>query len=393
MAAALVLPGLVLPGLVALTAHAENAPEGVTVAFKYLNYEDAQSSSGDPSRPGSGKRMKVNAPSFGITAGLSDEWGLEAAAVYDSISGASPQYHSTLSGASGKGIKDERTAADAKLTRYFSRSSIGFGVATSSENDYKSNALSVDYRISSDDNNTTYAFGAGYSSDKIQDSNGNVIGLFGQAQKKKSKDFMFGVTQNLTPNDIIQSNLTYAVGKGYFDDPYKTFDKRPDTRNDLAWLTRLNHYYSNLDAALHVSYRLFSNNWGMHSHTLESEWHQQLSDGWKIVPALRYYSQNSADFYSDLDTQNAGAGLFTAYPGLAGPYAGRPFYSADTRLSAFGAITPGIKVSKEISKNFIVDVKAEYYQQRASWRLGGNGSTGIEPWHARFLQMGFSYKF
>jgi Protein of unknown function (DUF3570) len=392
----LMAAAMALPGLLALPAHAENAPEGTTLSFKYLNYSDSQNDSGNIAKTGSGSRMTVNAPALGFSTGIGESWGVDISGVYDSVSGASPLYHSTLSGASGKGIKDERKAADAKLTRYFSRSSVGFGVAYSTEHDYTSRAVSLDYRIATDDNNTTFAMGTGYSSDRIQDSNGTVILFFGTQQKKRSNDFMVGVTHNLTANDIIQSNITYATGKGYFDDPYKQFDKRPDSRNDLAWLTRINHYYNGADATLNFTYRYFTNSWGMRAQTFETEWRQQLPRGWMVIPALRYYTQNSADFYSDLDIQNTGspANLNTSYPGITSTnYADKPFYTADSRLSAFGAITPGFKIRKEFSKGEIADLKLEFYQQRASWRLGGEGSPGIEPWKAYIIQAGYSKTF
>lgn len=373
-------------GLLALPAQAENAPEGTTVAFKYLDYIDYQSTDGTPTNTRGGDRMRVKAPSLGISMGLGESWGVEAAAVIDSVSGASPQYHSTLSGASGKGIKDTRTAIDAKATHYLRRSSIGVGIANSSEDDYKSTAISVDYRMSSEDNNTTFAIGTGYTSDKIEDTNGNVLATFGAEQKKRANDFMLGVTHNLSPTDIVQSNITYSAGKGYYDDPYKTFDKRPDNRQDLAWLTRYNHYFSDADAALHLSYRFFSNSWGMRSHTIESEWHQELGGGWKIIPGLRFYSQNSADFYNDLNPVDVAASFGV-------PYAQRPLNSFDARLAAFGAITPGVKLVWEISKAVTVDVKAELYEQRASYRVGGEGSPNNEPLKARFLQFGAAWHF
>jgi Protein of unknown function (DUF3570) len=391
----LMAAAIALPGLMALPAHAENAPEGTTIAFKYLDYIDYQSTDGKPVSTRGGDRMRVRAPSLGISTGVGEEWGVDASLVYDAVSGASPDYHSTISTAS---IVDYRKGGDAKLTRYFSRSSIGVGIAASSEHDYSSKAISADYRMASEDNNQTYAFGLGYSKDEIVDlSRGGtprVIQSLGEVGKKRGFDLLLGYTGNLTPNDIVQSNITFTSGKGYYDDPYKIYDKRPDNRKDFAWLTRYNHFFADADGALHLTYRFFTNSWGMRSHTVETEWHQQLKGGWKIIPGLRYYSQNSADFYSDLDTQNSGTSLFTAYPGIDSTvYSQKPLYSADSRLSAFGAITPGVKVVWEISKAFTVDAKAEFYQQRASYRLGGNGSPNIEPLRARFLQVGAAWHF
>jgi hypothetical protein len=40
-----------------------------------------------------------------------------------------------------------------------------------------------------------------------------------------------------------------------------------------------------------------------------------------------------------------------------------------------------------------VDVKGEYYEQRAGWRLGGTGSPGLLPFKATFVQLGLTKKF
>ena len=75
---------------------------------------------------------------------LSGSLALEGTLVYDSISGASPLYFNTLSGASGTGITEYRTAGDVKVTKYFGGFAVGFGAAVSSERDYLSRAASVD---------------------------------------------------------------------------------------------------------------------------------------------------------------------------------------------------------------------------------------------------------
>ena len=64
-----------------------------------------------------------------------------------------------------------------------------------------------------------------------------------ERQKRNSLEFLVGVTQALSPNSIVQSNLTYYTGHGYYSDPYKTLDTRPDERRTFAWLTRYNQYF------------------------------------------------------------------------------------------------------------------------------------------------------
>ncbi len=62
------------------------------------------------------------------------------------MSGASPQFHDSLSGASGIGVHDYRAAGDGKLTKYFDRWAVGVGGAYSHERDYISRSVAVDVR-------------------------------------------------------------------------------------------------------------------------------------------------------------------------------------------------------------------------------------------------------
>ena len=50
-------------------------------------------------------------------------------------------------------------------------------------------------------------------------------------------------------------------------------------------------------------------------------------------------------------------------------------------------MTLGLKVSKQIDKDWSVDAKVSAYQQRGSWRAFGSGSPGLEPLRARTIQL------
>ena len=67
--------------------------------------------------------------------------------------------------------------------------------------------------------------------------------------------------------------------------------------------------------------------------------------------------------------------------------------NSDTRLSAFGALTPGITIMKLLPDGWSADLKLEFYRQRSAWRLGGAGSPGLEPFSARWIQAGLSKTF
>ena len=364
-AGALLAAALALPGVMPASVLAQTAPDQGLIALKYVDYRDWQ--------PG-GDRIHVHSPSLYLLKPISDSLAVEGSLVYDGISGASPLYHNTLSGASGKGgVTDYRTAGNLKLTKYLDHAAIGVGAAISSERDYLSRAVSLDVRVSSDDRNRTFAFGLAGASDDINSVNGVAEG-----KHKRTVEMLVGVTQALSADAIVQSNLTWSTGQGYYSDPYKTIDIRPDSRRVLAWLTRYNQHLSRFDATLALSYRYVRDSFGSDSHTVEAAWHQPLSDGWSVRPSLRYYTQAAADFYFDP-------------PFPEGFSFGNP-YTADTRLSAFGALTPGVAIAKLLPDGWQVDLKVEFYRQRADWRPGG-GSPGIEPLSARWIRTGVSKAF
>ena len=377
---ALLAAALALPGVLTNVAQAQvTAPNATLVQFKYLYYKDYQDS---------GSRMRVSSPALYMLAPIREDWVFEVGAVYDNMSGASPYYHTVLSGASGKGIHDERTAADVTVTKYFAnRTSVGLRYAYSTENDYKSNAMGLTVRHATPDQNTTFTIGAGYATDEIFPTTGPVF-----TAHKRTADFVVGVGQVFTPRDVAQVNLYYAQQNGYLTDPYKAFwgvDVRPTTRTQWAGLFRWNHFFEGPDAALRSSYRYYSDDWGVKAHTFQFEWAQDLKNGWTLTPSLRYTTQGAADFYYD-----------PVYDPLLGPpfppgYLQNPKgpWTSDQRLSAFGAFTPGVKVAKAFGGGWIVDAKAEYYEQRASWRLGGEGSPGLEAFKAQIYQVGVTKKF
>ena len=154
-------------------------------------------------------------------------------------------------------------------------------------------------------------------------------------------------------------------------------------------LARWNHYFEWADATMRLSYRYYHDDWEVGANTLTFDWAQTLPDGWVLTPGLRYTTQSAAYFYFDpVYDPLLGAPFPPGY--LLNPTA---FYSADQRLSAFGAITAGLKVSKAFAGGWIIDGKAEYYEQRGDWRIGGEGSPGLEAFKAQMYQVGVTRKF
>ena len=251
----LVLAALALPGVLPSSALAEEAPEKSTLNTKLLLYQDSQ--------PGL-TRVRVFAPSVQLIKPLNPHWSIEGSAVFDSVSGASPRAYTSVSSASH--MEDHRVGIDGKLTHYAERSAWGFGAAFSQEEDYQSTAISGDARFSSADNNTTWNFGVGLSNDRIDSSNGVVNG-----ETKRVTELMGGVTQAWSPRDLVQLNLTYTQGRGYYSDPYKFPDNRPRSRDQSIVLLRWNHHLEDAGDTLRTSYRYYTDTFGIKTHTFGEE--------------------------------------------------------------------------------------------------------------------------
>lgn len=371
-------PRIITPGILGLTlglygvspAQADTAPERGLVAFKYLSYDDKQ--------PGL-DRISVRAPSWMVMMPIAGEWSVEALTTTDTVSGASPAYHSEKT--SAVHMKDVRRGQDLRLTRYFPQGSLSLAGSHSKESDYESRALSISGSLSTEDKNTTLNLGMGMTRDKINPGNLVVVD-----EKKSINDFMIGLTQVMGTHDIAQLNLTYARGTGYFSDPYKSYDNRPDRKRQTAILGRWNHHFDATEGTSRLSYRYYDDSFGIHSHTVTAEYVQPLAGNWTITPLARIYSQNAARFYVDPNDAPNPTEPDNYNPGVT-------IISEDQRLSAFGAASLGFKVSNRIHRDLLIDFKYEYYEQRSQWNFNSKGSPGIDPLRANIMQLGVTYFF
>lgn len=367
--AALALPVLMLP---VQAGQLETARGGI----KFLSYSEKN-------------RMEANSPLLWAEAPLGENFDVAATVTLDSVSGASPQYVTNRSGSpvhtlTSASIIENRHAADVKVTRHFDEGSLGLGASVSSEHDYLSQSVNLDARFDFNEKNTTLAFGVGETHDRIGSSTLPTLD-----EPRTTRDYLVGVTQLLTPVSLVQSNLTYSDGNGYFNDPYKYTlsyflnsripvmqrDTRPDGRSSAAWLTRYRHYVPAWNTALLADYRYYRDNWDIRAHTFDLGLTQELARGLKIVPSLRYYTQSPARFYASSFTNAGDLG------------------SSDARLSGFGAVTVSLKLIYEMDARTSLDASLARYRQEAAYRLGGNGSAGFPTLDANFLMVGMSRVF
>lgn len=366
LAAALALPG-VLPGSMT-DARAETAPDRAELSLRWLGYHDRQ--------PGLG-RITVNSPAAGLVLPLSARWSLDAGATQDTVSGATPRWHASVSGASV--MADRRTAADLRLNHHGDGRGLSLGGAGSDEDDFSSRTVSGEWREWSDDRNRTITTGLALTRDRI-----TATGQPTLDEGRRTVQALLGVTQVWTARDVLSLTLTRSSSRGYHSDPYKWLDKRPRERDrstvQIAW----NHHLEATQSTLRTHYRFYRDSFGVQAHTLEARWVQPLGDRFSLTPGLRLYSQRAAFFYRD------------PVAGELGPPqapADREFFSADARLAGFGAAALSINGQWRLTPDRWLDLRLEHYEQRAAWRAGGAGSPGLAPLRAWQWQAGWRMRF
>ena len=363
---------LALPGLGARADEAQAPPGDGFVALRWLSYRDRQ--------PGL-DRIQVESPSLQLRLPLAGRWTVDATATQDAVTGASPRWHSAVSGASR--MSDRRTAFDLAVAREGDDLSASLALASSDEHDFESRALSGQLRWSEADRNRSWTLGLGWTQDRITSVDHPELD-----RRRRTGSLSLGLTQVLSRADLVQLTLALSDGQGFYGDPYKALDVRPEARRQRSLLARWNHHFEDQAATLRTSWRLQSDSFGIRSQTLAAEWVASLGERFTLTPSARYYTQGAASFYYD-----------PVYSFVEAPYPPgwleQPptWLSPDARLSAFGAVTLGLRFGLRWSARWSGDFKIEQYEQRASWRTGGPGSPGLAPLKATFLQVGLVHNF
>ncbi len=284
----------------------------------------------------------------------------------------------------------------------YSRVIVGGNV--SKEFDYMSLGISANFLRDYNNRNTTLSAALGLSSDTISPSGGipipfenmraansGFINRDGSDDSKTISDLIFGVTQVINRSTLMQFNLGLSSTSGYMNDPYKVislvdgsgnlitpslsderpyeYESRPDSRSRTTFYWKTVHHLT--EDVINLSYRYYTDDWGIDSHTIDFHYRYELGNGSYLQPHLRYYTQTAADFYTTslVDT------------------AARPeFASADYRLGEFVTNTYGLKYGMPTGENSEFTVRAEVISQVQSDDITADLDSFI-------LQFGYDFRF
>ncbi len=316
---------------------------------------------------GSAERYFVRAHQFQLERDVGAQARLNLNATQEIMSGSSPWYVLPASNGesiqvmSGATIRDTRRELVASLVNDpDAPSRHTWSASMSTEDDYRSIAAGYE-RAQAIGPQLTLGYGFSYSDDRIDPSDAIENGRIEHADKQ-SRSLFTSLSWVLSRSSVLQAGLQVTDQGGFLSDPYKLVfvdgdilsDARPDQRLQSAALLRFRHALPDLDAALHLDYRYADDDWSIQSHTFDLAWYQSLGDDWRLVPSLRYYRQDAADFY---------APYFADAPGR--------YRSSDFRLSAFGAWSGRLNLRKRFGA-WEFSIAAERYRSSADYGPGSS---------------------
>jgi hypothetical protein len=230
---ALTSSALLLPAYQGVQADAP--PEFAELGVRYSKYEEDDISS-NKAFGGSSERYEIDVAQFHLLAPVADDWSVALDVQWEDMSGASPWFVGESAGngdpkviMSGASIEDTRTEVTVATRYYFDRGSAGASYSYSDEDDYQSDAFSLDGSFNSEDGMTTYAAAMSASNDDIEPTQG-AVPTNTLEDEKDIRSAWIGVTRIVSRQALVRFGLSYTYRDGYLTDPYKNRDSRPDER-------------------------------------------------------------------------------------------------------------------------------------------------------------------
>jgi hypothetical protein len=358
-------------------AHADAPPEFTNLGLDYGQYREDDITS-NMTFGGDSQRMEVDIAHFFLFAPVAEDWAVALDVTWEDMSGASPWFVGQSSSGdpkvimSGGSIADTRTEVSVTTRYYYDRGNAGLNYTRSSEDDYESDAIAFDASLNSADGMQTFSAAVSASKDTLEPTQGTTP-TSTLKDNKDTRSAWVGVTQIVSKRAIVRFGLSYTYSDGFLSDPYKANDQRPDDRREWALDAGYRHFLTGLNGAVQVDYRFFDDDWGINSHTIDIAWHQNIGQDLQLIPFLRYYTQSEAEFFSNQVDPT------------------EKFFSDDYRLSAFGAISMGLRVRADIG-DWSVNLSGERYRTDENWGVyGGQESPAlVDSWRVSF---GLDYTF
>lgn len=287
-----------------------------------------------------GGGVVIDGPSLLVRKKFLEKVSVSANYYVDMVSSASIDVVTTASP-----YHEERTQWSLGVDAIRGKTTYSLDYTNSEENDYeaKTASFSLSQDLFGDLTTVTLGYSRGWDIVRQRDplGGGGVDPNFLEHTDRRS--YSMGLSQVLTRNLLLGLGFEVITDEGFLNNPYRTVryldasgaenrqdERYPRTRTSNSFSAR-GRYYLPWRAAVHGQYRFFTDTWGILSHTAEVGYTHPLAPKWIFDANYRFYTQEHADFYSDLfpraDAQN--------------------FLARDKELSSFTSHAVGLGASYE----------------------------------------------
>jgi len=304
---------------------------------------------------GDNSDVQVYSPTFAFMKTISKHWLVGFKMRIDAISaasirnGASPKRVDTVAGATDTvTFGDIRYAPTLLMSYDDGLNAMSFGGYYSTEDDYDGKAFFINYVRQLNSDNTAVGIGFSQSSDSWRP-------IFKRNLPKDYRDEQkidISINQLLTPKSSIQFVYSHMLSKGFLSSPYQyvlqknfaKFEKYPDNRSGDAFAFK-GVYLINEENSMNYSYRFYTDDWDITSHTIGAEWLHDFSEDLILGSRVRFYSQTKSNFAKDVGDYKIND----------------DYFATDFRMSAFSSIDVGLPLIYFYA-DYKISMSIDYYQ-------------------------------
>jgi len=301
--------------------------------------------------------VQIYSPTFSLMKTISKNFLVGVKMRIDAIAAASirngghPDRPDTVTGASDKsGFGDVRYAPTFLAAYDDGQNALSGGFYYSKEVDYTGKAFFLNYVRQLNEDNTAVAIG-------FSQSNDTWSPVFKRAlpdDTRKEQKIDFSVNQLISPTFSMQLVYSYMNSKGFLSSPYHYIDQDTSAKFENYPSARKGHAFAikgvkmlNDDNSMNYSYRYYTDDWSINSHTLSTEWLHDMNQEWTAGARLRYYTQSKASFAKEIGTYSKTD----------------TYFASDYRMSAFNAYDVGIPlIYTPADKDYKVSFSIDYYR-------------------------------
>lgn len=251
-----------------------------------------------------GGGVTIDGPSLLVRKKFAEKYAVGVSAYMDMVSSASIDVVTTASPYSEK-----RTQLGIGFEYLRGKVTYAASFSNSSENDYEADTANFSIAQDMFGDLTTVALLFSIGKDDVTRRGDPVF-----ADEIDRRVYGVDVTQVATKNLVLGFSFETVAEEGFLNNPYRQvryvdpaaalgysyeFERYPRTRTGNAFALRA-RWYLPYRAALQGDYRFYNDTWEIRSHTAEVSYTHPLDERLIFDLHYRYYTQDAADFYSDL---------------------------------------------------------------------------------------------